>query len=116
MTSQLSFDDKKKMLFDSLTRAEQTVKGTRLEQIEDSYSDRTRQNQSRDVSRRFQGKESIFKRPEAPIGKCLRPRRVPDHQVYIQKCVHLECLFTEIISNQFLFKYRRIHINGKSIH
>lgn len=84
MANQLSFNDKKKMLFDSLTTAEQCIKGTRLEQIEETYSDRTRQNQSKEVSRRFQGKESIFKRPEAPIGKCLRPRRMPDHQVCIQ--------------------------------
>lgn len=82
MANPLSFNDKKKMLFDSLTTAEQCIKGTRLEQREETYSDRTRQNQSKEVSRRFQGKESIFKRPEAPIGKCLRPRRVPDHQVF----------------------------------
>lgn len=81
MVSQLSFDDKKKLLFESLTTAEQCIKGTRLEQKEEKFSDRTRQNQSMKVSRRFQGKESIFKRPEAPISKCLRPRRVPDHQV-----------------------------------
>lgn len=85
MANPLSFNDKKKMLFDSLSTAEQCIKGTRLEQREETYLDRTRQNQSREVSRRFQGKESIFKRPEAPIGKCLRPRRAPDHQVYGSK-------------------------------
>lgn len=87
MSSQLSFNDKKKMLFDSLTTAERCIKGTRLEQKEGTYLNQTRQTPSREVSRRFQGKESIFKRPEAPIGKCLRPRRVPDHQVCIEKHV-----------------------------
>lgn len=111
MTNQLSFNDKKKMLFDSLTTAEQCIKGTRLEQREETYLNQTRQNQSKEeVSRRFRGKESIFKRPEAPINKCLRPRRVPDHQVFyiiiIKNTFNLK-FSPKIMSNYyFFFVYR----------
>ncbi|KAH8415655.1 hypothetical protein KR222_007393 [Zaprionus bogoriensis] len=31
--------------------------------------------------RRLRGKESIFKKPELPIGRCLKPRKTPDYQV-----------------------------------
>ncbi|XP_017133880.1 protein TSSC4 [Drosophila elegans] len=31
--------------------------------------------------RRMRGKESIFKKPELPIGRCLKPRKTPDYQV-----------------------------------
>lgn len=81
MVSPLNFEDKKKLLFDCLTSAEQSIKGTNLEQKDEFCADALERNQSKEVSRRFQGKESIFKRPQAPIGKCLRPRRTPDYQV-----------------------------------
>ncbi|XP_034480726.1 uncharacterized protein LOC117786524 [Drosophila innubila] len=31
--------------------------------------------------RRLRGKESIFKKPELPIARCLKPRKTPDYQV-----------------------------------
>ncbi|KAH8315921.1 hypothetical protein KR074_001640 [Drosophila pseudoananassae] len=31
--------------------------------------------------RKMRGKESIFKKPELPIGRCLKPRRTPDYQI-----------------------------------
>lgn len=31
--------------------------------------------------RRLRGKESIFKKPELPIGRCLKPRKTPDYQM-----------------------------------
>ncbi|XP_030385241.1 uncharacterized protein LOC115632288 [Scaptodrosophila lebanonensis] len=31
--------------------------------------------------KRMRGKESIFKKPELPIGRCLKPRKTPDYQV-----------------------------------
>ncbi|XP_017040490.1 uncharacterized protein LOC108087571 [Drosophila ficusphila] len=31
--------------------------------------------------RRMRGKESIFKKPELPIGRCLKPRKTPDYQI-----------------------------------
>lgn len=81
MVSPLNFEDKKKMLFDCLTSAEQCIKGTSLEQkktvLNESHSRRDR----KDVGRRFHGKESIFKKPGLPIGKCLQPRRVPDFKM-----------------------------------
>lgn len=81
MEGQSSFEDKRKLLFECLTTAEKTIKGTSLEQKSDISYVRASQNDSKTVSRRFHGKESIFKRPEAPIEKCLRPRKTPDFQV-----------------------------------
>lgn len=76
-----NFEDKKKLLFDCLTSAESCIQGTSLEQKSFSRDEVKPRNNPPAIGRRFQGKESIFKRPEAPIGKCLRPRRVPDYQV-----------------------------------
>lgn len=78
-----SYEDKKRMLFDCLNSAEKCIQGTSLEQKRSSRDDPPQRNYPQAIGRRFQGKESIFKRPEAPIGKCLRPRRVPDYQVII---------------------------------
>lgn len=76
------FEDKRKALFDSLISAEVCIVGTSLEQRQTSPPNKERKQEPKDVGRRFQGKESIFKRPAAPISKCLKPRRAPDHQVY----------------------------------
>lgn len=81
MDSQANFADKKKLLFESLTSAEVCIRGTSLDQTERAALSSTRKSPSKTVSRKFQGKESIFKRPEAPIQRCLRPRRMPDYQV-----------------------------------
>lgn len=76
-----NFEDKKKMLFDCLNSAEKSIKGTSLEQKQSARDASASRDYPQEIGRRFLGKESIFKRPEAPIGKCLRPRRVPDYQV-----------------------------------
>lgn len=81
MANQSNFEDKKKVLFDCLTSAEECIKGTSLEQKQIILDEpRSRHNRSA-VGRRFHGKESIFKRPEAPLTKCLKPRHVPDYKV-----------------------------------
>lgn len=77
-----NFEDKKKMLFECLNSAEKCIEGTSLEQKRFDRDDKTSRKCPPAIGRRFHGKESIFKRPEAPIGKCLRPRRVPDYQVF----------------------------------
>lgn len=78
-----NYEDKKKLLFDCLTSAEQCIQGTSLDQRQSTRDELSSRDHPKAVikGRRFHGKESIFKRPEAPIGKCLRPRRVPDYQV-----------------------------------
>lgn len=77
-----NYVDKKKLLFDSLISAEECVKGTGLEQkpIEE-YKDSYRTNDKKSVVRRFNGRESIFKRPAAPISQCLKPKKSPDFKV-----------------------------------
>lgn len=81
MDSEANYIDKKKKLFDSLISAEECIKGTALEQIPMIQTIDRQSDDSRSVSRRFHGRESIFKRPAAPISKCLRPRQSPDYQV-----------------------------------
>lgn len=76
-----TFENKKKLLFDCLTSAEQCIKGTSLEQTKVNRNEPRSTDSSKHISKRFHGRESIFKRPAAPIGKCLRPRHVPDYQV-----------------------------------
>lgn len=81
MDSQNNYIDKQKLLFDSLLNAEKSVSGTSLEQTHTRDVEKGDNRPSKVTSRRFRGKESIFKRPAAPINKCLKPRRVPDYQV-----------------------------------
>ncbi|XP_031619978.1 protein TSSC4 [Contarinia nasturtii] len=79
----LNYEDKKKMLFECLNSAEKCIQGTSLDQRQFTRDEPKQQDDSKALikGRRFQGKESIFKRPAAPISKCLRPRRLPDYQM-----------------------------------
>lgn len=73
------FENKKKLLFDCLSSAEKCIEGTSLEQKQFARDEPTPRKLA--IKKRFQGKESIFKRPQAPISKCLPSRRMPDFQV-----------------------------------
>lgn len=94
-TTAANFEDKRRMLFASLETAEkQCLKGTNLEKLAKTNEHGTKQL-AVDVdalvmvpesdlikSRKHQGKQSIFKRPELPITKCLKSRRPnPDYSV-----------------------------------
>ncbi|XP_001841831.2 uncharacterized protein LOC6030977 isoform X1 [Culex quinquefasciatus] len=86
----MSFEDKKKALFASLDSAEKSIPSdsvlhqdqnadySRVRRRPGSDSSRRQEVASREPIRKFRGKESIFKRPAAPIGKCLPMTRVPD--------------------------------------
>uniref|UniRef100_A0A1Q3FGW0 U5 small nuclear ribonucleoprotein TSSC4 n=1 Tax=Culex tarsalis TaxID=7177 RepID=A0A1Q3FGW0_CULTA len=80
----MSFEDKKKALFASLDSAEKSIPSNSVLHQDQNvdYSRRpgsdSRHTSSREPIRKFRGKESIFKRPAAPIGKCLPMSRVPD--------------------------------------
>lgn len=102
----LGFENKRRMLFDSLDTAEkQCLKGTNLEKIAntnengkrlaiDSGSELATVEYNLIKSRKLNGKQSIFKRPELPIQKCLKSRRPnPDYSV---------CLY---IFHNFLFVF-----------
>ncbi|XP_068148590.1 uncharacterized protein [Drosophila tropicalis] len=103
------FKSKRDALFACLDDASKELKGTALDQSkakpytiraldrrDNSRDDRGqvmnyRSGQRIDVNgdtesedgklRRMRGKESIFKKPELPIGRCLKPRKTPDYQV-----------------------------------
>ncbi|XP_040151487.1 uncharacterized protein LOC120893576 [Anopheles arabiensis] len=81
----MSFQEKKSILFSSLESAEQSI-GTDsvLHQNvnETDYSlDRMSQSRTKPIRvDRYQGRESIFKRPNAPIGRCLKRSNLPDYK------------------------------------
>ncbi|XP_055629102.1 protein TSSC4 [Toxorhynchites rutilus septentrionalis] len=90
----MSFEEKRKALFASLESAEKSIGSDSIlhqEEIID-YSRNRRRTESEDSDRndsrespkkplrKFRGRESIFKRPAAPIAKCLPMSRLPDFQ------------------------------------
>ncbi|XP_055383570.1 uncharacterized protein LOC129613495 [Condylostylus longicornis] len=82
------FERKRKNLFELLENEEKKLKGTILEQKEykeDETKSIRRQKQRLIASdkpvERLIGRESIFKKPELPIQKCLKPRTDPDYKV-----------------------------------
>lgn len=71
-----SFIEKQKSLFDELDK----VKITLPDQISmDIEEDEKPTDQSE--TKTYKGMTSIFKRPEAPLRRCLPPRKTPDYQV-----------------------------------
>lgn len=98
--NKMAYEEKKKMLFDCLRTAEKSIIGTSLEQKESHTGHLPQRNDSKVVGRRFQGRESIFKRPAAPISKCLKPRRAPDYQV-CSSLIFIQCFHQKIYSLDF---------------
>jgi hypothetical protein len=91
----MAFENKKKLLFESLMKCEKSVlPGTKLEQKEEvKLSDITRISEIRPSKKAKlevcgrKHKESIFKRPELPIEKCLPTRKRPDYQLRPNKWI-----------------------------
>lgn len=117
----MAYEEKKKVLFDCLLTAEKSIVGTSLEQKDSRTGHSPQRTGSKVVGRRFQGRESIFKRPAAPISKCLKPRRAPDYQVrsFLNNniCVFMFICWPKCVSlstNSSICRW--IHTNGKSIH
>lgn len=82
-----SFESKRKLLFDCLNDAEKDLKGTNLDQsnakIEDlEKCDRNYSSTQNKKVSKYHGKESIFKKPELSLTKCLKPKKTPDYQVH----------------------------------
>ncbi|GBP18970.1 Protein TSSC4 [Eumeta japonica] len=77
-----SFIERQKNLFDHLKEAERKHKGLISEERTSSdYGtiDRQTYRRVKCEMKRFRGKESIYKRPEATLRECLRSRAIPDH-------------------------------------
>ncbi|XP_053955508.1 uncharacterized protein LOC128861407 [Anastrepha ludens] len=92
------FEAKQNALFACLDNASKELTGTALDQSQTScpsidliYRRGTGPDRNRGISSpdkslsRMRGKESIFKKPEIPLSKCLKPRRIPDYKVNPQK-------------------------------
>ncbi|KAM7359162.1 uncharacterized protein ACRADG_003862 [Cochliomyia hominivorax] len=96
------FATKRNALFACLDNASNELKGTSLDQSNSSSAfkrnttsgnwelnyrqhesgSRNRDNVSSDRGlHHLRGKESIFKKPELPIARCLKPRKLPDYQI-----------------------------------
>ncbi|KAH8369984.1 hypothetical protein KR093_001762 [Drosophila rubida] len=93
------FSAKRDALFACLDDASKELKGTALDQSHakpyalDTRQQRMNYRQGRSIElgnsnaeddeklRRLRGKESIFKKPEMPLARCLKPRKTPDYQV-----------------------------------
>lgn len=87
-TDNKQFEDRRKSLFDQLDVIERNHKNTlRCEEDTMDCDDTPEiiESSKRSVTKSFRGKESIFKRPEAPISKCLPVGRVPDFRKNPQK-------------------------------
>lgn len=92
------FEAKRSALFACLDNASKELSGTALDQSQSAtptldlvYRRDTSSKKNRSFTSpnkglsRMRGKESIFKKPEMPLSKCLKPRRVPDFKVNIQQ-------------------------------
>lgn len=81
---QSNFSDRQKNLFDQLKKAEDVNKPRLSSPVipmdidVNATNNRNSNKRKRSETKYFQGKESIFKRPEEPLSKCLPPRRIPD--------------------------------------
>jgi hypothetical protein len=78
----MSFTEKQKLLFESLNAAEKNISGSVLAQKPSSIAiDQIAKSITTSNTKKFRGRNSIFKRPEAPITKCLKSKRTPDFRV-----------------------------------
>lgn len=90
MHEKKSHEGKKRELFDSLLEAERSlVRRDERNRFEDHVVDYQNRNRDRgqddpELRRKYGRNESIFKRPDLPIARCLNPRRVPDYHVSVQ--------------------------------
>lgn len=79
-SSHQSFNDKQKNVFDQLSALENNIHkpATQQQPINIQRSNRTFLIEQREETKYLRGRESIFKRPEQPISRCLPVGRVPD--------------------------------------
>lgn len=90
MHEKKTHEGKKRELFESLAEAERSlVRRDDRNSFEDHVVDFQNRNRNggRDdpeLRRKYGRNESIFKRPDMPIGRCLNPRRIPDYHVSLK--------------------------------
>jgi len=93
-----SFEDRQRHLFNQLNEAEkqanfvtQTPRNASMNFADRSVV-RQQVRQTRAEMKQFRGKESIFKRPEAPLAQCVAARKVPGFRKNPDKwvCYNLE--------------------------
>lgn len=105
---QVDFETKKKMLFECLESAEKSLEGSTLAQTNRDYSflhNRQQRKRGRDEQvEKFKHKDSLFKRPDLPINKCLRSRQRPDHEVNINGILGFSIVMINVC-------FRKIQIN-----
>lgn len=82
---EVDYETKKKMLFECLESAEKKLQGSSLEQskIGSSFiqNNPTRKRNRDEYVDKYKHRDSLFKRPNLPINKCLKSRKRPDFEV-----------------------------------
>lgn len=83
-----TYENKKKALFECLNAAERITQGTSLEQREidhriplESNVNKRRKIEAPGPIEKYKNRDSLFKRPDLPITKCLKSRRTPEYEV-----------------------------------
>uniref|UniRef100_A0A182QM51 U5 small nuclear ribonucleoprotein TSSC4 n=1 Tax=Anopheles farauti TaxID=69004 RepID=A0A182QM51_9DIPT len=81
----MSFEEKKNLLFSSLETAEQSIGSDSILHQNVNETDyslvRSAKTRTKPIRvDRYLGRESIFKRPNAPIGQCLKRANLPDYK------------------------------------
>ncbi|CAO1439913.1 unnamed protein product [Diamesa tonsa] len=87
---QHTYENKKKALFECLNAAERITQGTSLEQREVDYNsiriplepnvNKRRKTEVPGAIEKYKNRDSLFKRPDLPITKCLKSRRTPEYE------------------------------------
>uniref|UniRef100_A0A182JZI8 U5 small nuclear ribonucleoprotein TSSC4 n=1 Tax=Anopheles christyi TaxID=43041 RepID=A0A182JZI8_9DIPT len=88
----MSYQEKKNLLFSSLESAEQSIAADSIlhQNVNETDYSLVRISKSRTKPiqvDRYQGRESIFKRPNAPIGRCLKRSNLPGYKRNPQKWI-----------------------------
>jgi hypothetical protein len=109
------YETKKKMLFESLDSAESSLQGSSLEQPRrdhqeyQSFINNQQRKRNRDeYTEKYKRKDSLFKRPDLPIQKCLRTRRRPDYEVSVWRLLWIYFFIQ--------FNFRKIQTAGSITH
>jgi len=87
MQDSVDFDAKKKALFECLESAEKKLQGSSLEQSRHDYNlqpyrqqQQQRKRNREEIVEKYKHRDSLFKRPDLPITKCLRSRQKPEYE------------------------------------
>lgn len=77
-SSHKEFNDKQKDLFKELDKVNVTLPPGMIYNFENNIKDNKQNTKDPPTLKSFRGKESIFKKPEVPLRRCLPRSKIPD--------------------------------------